>query len=299
MVFMGSKRAGLNALRPLVEKLPAGSLRAVICPDDTADPRSVLEDFRAFTAAAGLPLHVVKPAEAVPLLHELAPTTVVGHGWYRIIPVREFPGTEFLGFHYSPLPRYRGSAPLVWQIINGETTLGVSFFVLSEGLDDGDLVDQRTFPLADDEDIADALEKADRLVAEMLEDFVPRWLSGTVPRAAQPPGAPSYGGLRVPEDGRIDWTRPAGAVHDFVRAQAPPYPGAYSLGPAGQELVLLRTAVEERVFFGRPGAVVEVSVDSAVVACGTGAVRVLAVARRDVGPVDVRSVLGSLRIRLA
>ena len=299
LVFMGSKRAGLNALRPLVDQLPPGCVTAVICPDDTADPRSALADFLAFTAAHGLPLHVVKPAESAALLHQLAPSTVIGHGWYRMIPVQEFPDTEFFGFHYSPLPRYRGSAPLVWQIINGEKSLGVSFFVLSEGLDDGDIIDQRSFTLTGDEDISDALEKADRLVAGMLEDFVPRWLSGTVPRSAQSQEIPSYGGVRTPEDGRIDWTQPATVVHDFVRAQAPPYPGAFSHGPDGQKVVLLRTSVEERLFFGRPGAVVEVAADAVVVACGTGALRVLQVAHADGRHIDVRAVLGSLRTRLA
>lgn len=299
IVFMGSKRAGLNALLRLVEQLPPGFIRAVVCPDDLADSRSVIADFQALAALHELSIYIVKKREeTLALLRRLAPSAVIVHGWYQLIPVDDFPNTEFFGFHYSPLPKYRGNAPLVWQIINGEKKLGVSFFVLSSGMDDGELLDQRFFQMADDENIADALNKADDLVASMLDDFVSHWISGDIPRFAQSQDVASYCGLRIPEDGRIDWTQPASVVHNFVRAQTHPYPGAYSQGADGQKIVFLKTALEERLFYGRPGAVVEVTSDAVVVACGIGALRVLQVARGDSEHTDVKTALGSLKVRL-
>lgn len=299
LAFMGSKEGGLRALRRLLDRMPASELRAVICPDDRGDARSVLAEFESVSRTHDVPLHLVtSAADTADLLRSYRPSAAIVHGWYRLIPVDDFPDTDFFGFHYSPLPRYRGNAPLVWQIINGEKRLAVSFFVLSSGMDDGDLLDQRFFDLSADEDIADALVKANELVDGMLDDFVPRWISGEVLRFAQPEGPASYCGMRLPEDGRIDWKLPAPALHDFVRAQARPYPGAFAVLPDGRKITFCKTAVEPRVFYGSPGALLEKGSSTIVVACGSGALRVIRVLVED-GPEQAPgAVFGSLKARL-
>lgn len=299
MVFLGSKAAGLQALRALAVGLPAGSLKAIVCPDDRQDQRSVHDDFVALARGLGVPFHCAAVGEdLVSLLQEYRPETVIVHGWYRIIRVAQFPHTEFLGFHYSPLPKYRGNAPLVWQIINGERRLAVSFFVLTEAMDEGDLLDQRYFDLSESEDIADALARANTLTENMIVDFVPRWLSGTVARVEQDSLVPSYGGLRLPEDGRIDWKASATVVHNFIRAQAHPYPGAWTMLPDGRRMNVWKSACEERLFFGSAGGVVEAGAHGVVIACGAGAIRVLSVQVDGEPERDARDVLKSLRTRL-
>lgn len=94
-------------------------------------------------------------------------------------------------------------------------------------MDDGDLVDKAVFDLEPEEDIADAMRKANEQVAAMLDRFVPRWLTGNVVKQAQPPQAPSYCGLRIPEDGHIDWRQGARTVHNFIRHRRVPIPCAY------------------------------------------------------------------------
>lgn len=264
------------ALRRLLERLPSGCVQAVLCPDDRSDARTEYENFQLLARQHDLTLHLVQSGkETAELIRRYLPQTVLVHGWYRMIPVAEFPDIDFLGFHYSPLPQYRGNAPMVWQIINGERRLGVSFFVLSEGMDDGELVDQRHFELARHEDIADAIGKANQLVAAMLDDFVPRWLAGKVSRRPQEQGPISYCGMRTPEDGRIDWRAAPEAVHNFIRAQARPYPGAFSRLADGRVVRFWKSEIEPRQFYGVPGAVVDVAPDTITVACGTGALRIL------------------------
>ena len=117
---------------------------------------------------------------------------------------------------------------------------------------DFDLPDDRTFT-ADDlgkiEDEMRAIVRADQrfvrdevtyddalavfrkvtLAAEVvLTRSLPRLIEGTAPRTPQSPGEGEYCGRRRPEDGRIDWTRPAREIHDLVRAVAPPFPGAFA-----------------------------------------------------------------------
>jgi len=298
LLFLGSKEAGLMALRRLLHGLPEGTVPAILCPDDRSDTRSEYEAFVSLARQHRLPLHLVQTTkETSELINSYAPQTVIVHGWYRMIPVAQFPAIDFLGFHYSPLPLYRGNAPMVWQIINGEAQLGVSFFALTEGMDDGDLVDQAVFELAPREDVSDAIRKANERVAAMLDNFIPRWLAGEVSKRPQPDRAASYCGLRLPEDGRIDWRTDAARVNNFIRAQTRPYPGAFSLLGEGRVVRFWRSEIDSRCFYGTPGAVVEVASDAIVVACGVGAVRVLHADLDGEATASATSALRSLKVR--
>lgn len=300
LIFLGSKQAGLDVCQTLIGKLSNGVLCAILCPDDSADQRSEMAQFRMLAQSNGIPFHVVKNvAETKEVVKTYNPTVALVHGWYQILPVAEFAGTLFLGFHYSPLPKYRGNAPLVWQIINGEKQLGVSFFQLTTGMDEGGLVDQRFFPLSREESISDALVKAGDLAQQMLSGFLNNWPSGKVNLVNQPGEVPSYCGLRQPDDGRIDWHRSAESVHDFIRAQSKPYPGAFSYLPDGRKLTIYKSVEEDRKFYGVPGSIVQVTPDYVVVACGNGAIRIKSVRVDNASESTAHHVLRSLKLRLA
>lgn len=296
VVFMGSKVAGLLLCEAICQMLH-GKLAAIICPDDSEDARSTLTGFRSLAERYGVPLQVVATrADTLRWLDHYQARLAFVHGWYQIIPV-DGP-CEFYGFHYSPLPKYRGNAPLVWQIINGEPTIGVSFFRFNEGMDEGLLVGQAKVELAVDETIGDALDKANALMLELAARYVPQIVSGAAKLYPQPDEDASYCGLRRPEDGLIDWRAPAKRVHDFIRAQTHPYPGAYTQVQGGGVLRIWCCALEPRCFYGAPGSVVEVSSEWAVVACGEGAVRLHSVSRDGAAEVPAPQVLKSLKTRL-
>jgi methionyl-tRNA formyltransferase len=298
LLFMGSKKSGLAALSRLLEQLPVGSISTILCPDDRLDARSEYNRFCEVASRYKLPIHLVATSqETIAHIERYAPSTVIVHGWYRMIPVQHFPDIDFLGFHYSPLPRYRGNAPLVWQIINGETQLGVSFFTLTASMDEGDLVDQAFFELKSAEDISVAIQKANELMLEMINAFAHRWISGNIVKRPQSYVTPTYCGLRTPEDGHIDWRLDATSVNNFIRAQAPPYPGAFSQMSDGCIVHFWGSEIEPRNFFGVPGAVVDVLPDSIVVACGTGALRIRAVQAEVSGSAVIDPAVRSLKVR--
>lgn len=296
VVFMGSKAAGLLLCEAVCKLLPDG-VTAIICPDDSQDARSVLQGFRSLAERHGVPLHVVATrADTLRWLDHYQARLAFVHGWYQIIPV-DGP-CDFYGFHYSSLPKYRGNAPLVWQIINGEPVIGVSFFRFSEGMDEGLLVGQASVVLDPDETIGDALNKANALMLGLASRYIPDIVGGVAKLYPQPNEEASYCGLRRPEDGLIDWRASAKQVHDFVRAQTHPYPGAYTRVEGGTVLRVWRCVVEPRCFYGVPGSVVEVSSEWVVVACGEGAVRLLAVTLDGAAEVSAPQVLKSLKTRL-
>lgn len=300
LIFLGSKQAGLRLCTTLVALLPKGVLQAIVCPDDRQDARSVDSAFEALAVQQGIPFRrVANSAESRAALQEFPAEVGIVHGWYQLLPVGEFVGTAFYGFHYSPLPKYRGNAPLVWQIIQGEPDPGVSFFQLTEGMDEGELVAQGRFPLARDEGIGVALARADELADRMIRDFVPRWLEGRLQLFPQPAETPSYCGMRQPGDGHIDWRQPATRIHDFIRAQAHPYPGAFFFLPDGRKVTVWRSAEESREFMGVPGSVVEVAAEHVVVAAGEGALQLLSVHPEGGFEMAASALLKSLKLRLA
>nr|WP_314566433.1 formyltransferase family protein [uncultured Pseudomonas sp.] len=294
---MGSKDAGLQLCEALCGLLPPGKLAAILCPDDTGDPRSRLRAFRQLAERFGIPLHVTgTKADSQQWIAYYDARIAFVHGWYQIIPVDG--RCAFYGFHYSPLPKYRGNAPLVWQIINGETQIGVSFFRFSEGMDEGRLVGQAMTPLTEEETIADALDKANTMMMDLAARYVPALVEGEIVLSPQPDLEPSYCGLRLPEDGRVDWRQPAKRVHDFIRAQSRPYPGAFTVASDGARIRLWSSSIDLRTVYGVPGSVIDVGESDVTVACSVGAVRLQFVSGEDTSiNVKAAEVIRSLRTR--
>ena len=133
-----------------------------------------------------------------------------------------------MNMHGSLLPKYRGRAPVHWAIIHGETATGASLHYMVEKPDAGALVDQEAVPILENDTALEVSIKVADAAQTVLRRSLPRLLAGTA--ASQPLDLKqgSYFGRRTPEDGRIDWRRGARAIHDLVRAVAPPFPGAFT-----------------------------------------------------------------------
>jgi methionyl-tRNA formyltransferase len=134
-----------------------------------------------------------------------------------------------LNMHGSLLPKYRGRAPVHWAIIQGETRTGASLHHMVEKPDAGALVDQQAVPILENDTALDVSIKVAEAAQQVLQRSLPKLIDGTADSIALELARGSYFGRRRPEDGRIDWRRPARSVHDLVRAVAPPFPGAFTV----------------------------------------------------------------------
>ena len=130
--------------------------------------------------------------------------------------------------HGSLLPKYRGRAPVNWAVVNGETETGATLHVMTRRADAGDIIDQKAVPIGPDDTAADVQTRVTEASVEILLRSLPALASGTAPRRPQDESAATTFPRRRPEDGRIDWQRPAASVHDLVRAVTHPYPGAFT-----------------------------------------------------------------------
>jgi methionyl-tRNA formyltransferase len=145
--------------------------------------------------------------------------------------------------HGSLLPKYRGRAPVHWAILNGEAVTGASLHYMVEKPDAGALVDQESVPILENDTALDVSYKVAEAAEQVLRRSLPALIDGHAPAHALDLSKGSYFGRRRPEDGRIDWRRPARAVHDLVRAVAPPFPGAFT-EVNGCRLAVLETRVD-------------------------------------------------------
>ena len=277
-LFLGSKNLGLRLLMRM-EALAPNALAAVATLDDSSDVRGCLPDFQSFCAGRGLALEVLtKAKELDAVLDRHQPDLVVVCGWYWKIAAETLAKVSggFIGLHASLLPRYRGHAPLVWTLYNGDAEGGLSLFYLEPGLDTGDILAQRKFALGPDATIAEALALAETHAAEALEETYPLLLAGNAPRRPQDQSQATFCSQRKPEDGLIDWKSPASALHNAIRAQTHPYPGAFTVWQ-GRKLYLWKAGRFDGEYFGIPGLIVECPGGEALVACGQGALRLIEV----------------------
>jgi methionyl-tRNA formyltransferase len=194
--------------------------------------------------------------------------------------------------HGSLLPFYRGRAPVNWAVLHGERHTGATLHYLADKPDAGDIVAQQRVPILPDDTAREVFDKVTVAAEICLDAALPGLFAGTAPRIRNDIARGSYFGRRTPEDGRIDWRKPAVDIHNLVRAVAPPYPGAHtSIG--GVPSRVLKTRVLDA--HAPPAAPALSTGDRLIARCGGGgalAIDALEIEGRIATPHDVRQRFG-------
>ncbi len=261
---------GLKLLQAMHHLAPEALVGAVTY-DDGTDTRSVLKEIRAFAKEKGIPLKVAKNGkEAEKHLLGLKPDVCLVSGWYWLISQETLDAVPggLIGIHNSLLPKYRGFSPLVWAMINGERVVGITFYGVTEGMDDGPIYAQASVRVEQDDDINDVMLRLEDKVTEAMESSYLDLLDRRLRPRQQDHLQASYCAQRMPEDGLIDWTRPAECLWRFVRAQTSPYPGAFTY-VEGQKMTVWKARYFGDVpYFGVPGQVARVTDEGVLVIAG-------------------------------
>ncbi|HJS42793.1 MAG TPA: methionyl-tRNA formyltransferase [Gemmatimonadales bacterium] len=231
--WVGFHAEGLPALHALLRAEAPIAAVLTLTPELRAK-RSGGVDYTPLCAEYGVPLHHItgiNEPEAYAILESLAPDVIFVIGWHQIVrpPVMRLARVGLVGAHASYLPHNRGSAPVNWAIIRGERSSGNTLMWLAEGVDEGDIIAQRAFPITPYDTCATLYAQVAASNREMLLELLPRLLQGERPGRPQERGTEPVLPRRKPVDGRINWDAPAREVYDFVRALTRPYPGAFSV----------------------------------------------------------------------
>jgi len=244
----------------------------VVTHTDSADETIWFDSVGRTAARYDLP--VVTPADPnAPALVErvasFAPDFIFSF-YYRLLlgkPLLSLASRGALNMHGSLLPKYRGRAPVNWAILHGERETGATLHYMTEKPDNGDIVAQTAVPILPDDDAREVFDKVTVAAELTLDSALPALLAGNAPRLSQDASRASYYGGRRPADGIIDWSRDARAIHNLVRAVAPPYPGAMTY-VSGHPARILRTRVIDASSNHASGLVVDG--DRLLAHCGGG-----------------------------
>ncbi|WMW82483.1 formyltransferase [Undibacterium cyanobacteriorum] len=181
--------------------------------------------------------------------------------------------------HGSLLPKYRGRVPVNWAVLHGETETGATLHEMTVKPDAGAIISQIAVPILPDDTAFEVFGKLTVAAEQVLWQALPGILTGSPTRTPNDLSKGSYFGGRKPEDGRIDWSKPANEVYNLHRAVAPPYPGAF-FDHAGQRFIIEKA----RLYATNPSKLpsnlpqgISVVDNSVFGICGDGkAIRVLA-----------------------
>lgn len=142
----------------------------------------------------------------------------------------EFPSLGTINCHAGKLPFYRGRNILNWALINDEKEYGITVHYVDEGIDTGDIILQRSYPITEDDDYGTLLERAYVDCADILYDAIKMIETGEVKAIKQSTidEMGLYCGMRGPGDEIIDWNQSSRDIFNFVRAICKPGPQATS-----------------------------------------------------------------------
>jgi methionyl-tRNA formyltransferase len=188
------------------------------------------------------------------------------------------PNTQLITFHDSVLPRYRGFAPLVTQLIKGDTVIGATALLANEEFDRGDILAQKQATIQYPIKVLAAIEIIEGLYAEMIVELVSRLKSGNdLPKTKQDESRASYSVWRDAEDYRIDWSKDASAIKRFIDAVGNPYLGAAALLNGQLVRILDAEVITDVVVELRDiGKVLFLERGAPVIICGTGLLKITA-----------------------
>ncbi|MCX8112110.1 MAG: methionyl-tRNA formyltransferase [Bacteroidia bacterium] len=279
IVFFGNGDFGVPALRRLVAS-PHQVVAVITNPDKPAGRGYVPQPtpIKQEALSLGLPVWEVESPKEPSLPDRLRP--LGGHAFvvvaYKILPkaIWEMPPFGALNIHPSLLPAYRGPAPIPWTIMAGEKETGLTIFRIREGIDTGEIILQRAYPLPDTWDSGELARFLSEIGAELLIEALEGLALGTLKPYPQPevPHAP-YAPKLTSENTRIQWDKPAKVVYNFIRALSPE-PRAWTLLQGKRLQILKAQKLPPRRITQPPGTVWRED-GTTVVACQDGPLRLL------------------------
>jgi methionyl-tRNA formyltransferase len=264
---------GVECLKVLLDR--GVHVVAAFTHEDDPNERVWFKSVADLARAHGVPVHTpekVHAAESLAQIRALRPDLIFSFYYRHMIPT-DILALARLGaynMHGSLLPKYRGRAPVNWAVLNGETETGATLHVMVKRADAGDIVDQERVPIGPEDTARDVFAKVTAAARAVLARQLDNLLVGKAPRRVQDETQATYFGGRKPDDGRIDWNRPARRVFDLIRAVTRPYPGAFS--EAGGRRLYIWWAAPVVSSRGRPGEVIATA--PLTVACREGTLEV-------------------------
>ncbi|MEM7666582.1 MAG: formyltransferase family protein [Pseudomonadota bacterium] len=296
IALVGAVEGSLWALRAMIAE---GCPPAVVATlsKELSGRHSDFVDLEPLAKEHDIPVvHVrnVNDPESIEAIRAAAPDYIYIVGWSQICGAEfmELAPEKVIGYHPAALPRMRGRAVLSWTILNEEKITGGTLFWMDDGVDTGDILEQRFFHVAPRETARTLYDKHMRALDSMIRASLSSLASGAAPRTKQDEACATYAARRRPDDGRIDWAAPAKEIDRLVRAVTKPYPGAFTAYNGKQLVIWQADYSPQHSYHGIAGQIVNVGDGTFDIVTGDGLLRVEEWEGKEISSIRNHVVLG-------
>lgn len=232
---MGTPDFAVETLRLLVER-GYNVVAVVTMPDKPAGRGHKIQfsPVKQYAISAGLPILQPERLKDENFIAELksynADLQIVVA--FRMLPevVWNMPPMGTFNLHASLLPQYRGAAPINWAVMNGDKETGITTFFLQHEIDTGKVIQQRSIPIAETDNVGDIHDRLMMLGAEMVCETVDNIIAGRVeaiPQEDMMTDEPLRPAPKIfKETCHLDFSRYVVDLYNQVRGLSP-YPAAW------------------------------------------------------------------------
>lgn len=247
----------------------------------------------------GLPVwqpRTLRDGSSDDVIRDLAPELIVVVAYGCLIPPQLLHVARYgcINLHVSLLPQYRGSAPIQWAVLNGDTRTGVTIMQLDEGLDTGDILLVEPVDIDPDMTSGELFDKVSRIGARTLVDAVAKLAAGELTPTPQEHAKATMAPPLTKEMARFTFTEDAAHIHNWVRGMNP-WPAAY-FEQGGKKIKVLQSRLASHESVAAPGTVL--ALKPLTVAAANGAVQLLTVTPEGGKPMPGTAWAAGRRLRV-
>ncbi|GAX62723.1 methionyl-tRNA formyltransferase [Candidatus Scalindua japonica] len=270
VVFMGTPEFAVPSLKCLIES--KYYVVAVITQTDKPRGRKgqpIAPPVKSVALDAGLPViqpENVNSEQVIEQLEKLNPDVIVVVAFGQKISdtILSLPKYKCINIHASLLPKYRGAAPINWAIVNGEKETGITTIIMSNKMDAGDIIANKSLVIGPEETAGELGNRLSMLGAETLLDSLMQIETGNAEYTRQDERHVSLAPKIKKDDCLINWNQQEKRIHDFVRGMNPK-PSAYTFlmrNNSKERIIILRTERDGPSQNGAtiaPGTIIDIS----------------------------------------
>ena len=194
------------------------------------------------------------------------PDVIITCAYGQIIPVEllETPKYKAINVHASLLPKLRGGSPLHRAIIDGYDETGITIMYMAPGMDDGDIITQKSIKINEDDNVGIIHDKLSALGRDLLLQTLPNIFNGNVVRTPQNKDEVTFAYNIKKEEEKIDFNKTAKEVYNQIRGMYP-FPVAYTI--LDEQIIKVCESKIGTITNGKIGEIVKVYKDGIGIMC--------------------------------
>ena len=226
IVFLGTPDFAVKPLEAILNSHHE-VLAVVTQPDKPVGRKGIITpcDVKVFAESKGvktLSYNKIR-LEGVDDLKGLNPDIMVTCAYGQILSkeILDIAKHGVINIHASLLPKYRGSAPIQWAIINGETQTGVTIMQTDVGVDTGDIIKSVSLEISPTETAGELFDRLSILGAQTIVGVLDDIENGNITKIKQDESLATHVGMLKKEDGKLDFTKSTADLVNLIRGINP------------------------------------------------------------------------------